>query len=101
MFIEHACIFYNLCEFSCSICKVIGTSVHFTFRQLLMIMKQNTSVFYLGFKTTYMYLHDTLIILVETNLHASCPESGVVIGSMVSYLVDQYGHISVLSYCHA
>ena len=31
----------------------------------------------------------TLIILVETNLHASCPESGVVVvGSMVSYLVE-------------
>ena len=72
---------YNLCEFSCSICKVIGTLVHLTSRQLLMIMKQNTSVFYLGFKTTYMYLHDTLIILVETNLHVSCPGSGVVIGS--------------------
>ena len=65
-----------------------------------MIKKQNTSVFYLGFKTTYMYLHDTLIILVETNLHASCPGSGVVIGSMVSYLVDQYGHIrSVILLC--
>ena len=35
------------------------------------------------------YLHGSLISLVETNLHASCPESGVVVvGSMVSYLVE-------------
>ena len=91
---------YNLCEFSCSICKVIGTLVHFIHLSNYEA-EYNTSVFYLGFKTTYMYLHDTVIILVETNLHVSCPGSGVVIGSMVSYLVDQYGHISVLSYCHA
>ena len=44
---------------------------------------------YIQVHSILAYLHCTLITLVETNLHASCPESGVVVvGSMVSYLVE-------------